>query len=220
METAGAEDMPDDAERKGLGTPATRAAIIENLVKSGLLERKEKLLLPTEKGYNLIRVLPESVKSPRLTAEWENHFKRIERGEMTADDFMIAIGRFVGDTVKTHNKAFDEHKALFPSNRPSGEVIGNCPRCGGSITEAPKGYFCNNKSCKFGLFKDNKFFTSQKKTLTKEIAKTLLAEGRVFVSGLVSSKTGKPYNATVILDDKGDGYPSFKMEFEKKGAKK
>jgi DNA topoisomerase-3 len=214
MENAGVEDLPDEAERKGLGTPATRASIIENLVKSGLLERKDKILLPTEKGVNLIKVLPDSVKSPRLTAEWENHFKRIERGDMTANDFMVAISRYVGDTVKTHNTPSDEHKALFPLNSTKGEVIGNCSRCGGNVTEAVKGYFCDNKSCKFGLFKDNKFFTSQKKTLTKEIAKTLLAEGRIFVSGFISSKTGKPYNATVVLDDKGDGYPGFRMEFE------
>jgi DNA topoisomerase-3 len=220
METAGAEDMPDDAERKGLGTPATRASIIENLVKSGLLERKDKQLLPTAKGVNLIKILPDSVKSPMLTAEWENHFKRIERGEMSANDFMIAINRFVADTVKTYNTASEENKALFPSNRPSGELVGKCPRCTANVTEAPKGWFCDNKACKFGLFKENKFFTSQKKKLTKEIVKTLLAEGRIFISGFTSAKTGKPYDATVVLDDKGDGYPGFTMEFEKKGGQK
>jgi len=220
METAGAEDMPEDAERRGLGTPATRANIIENLVKSGFLVRKDKTLLPTDKGINLIKVLPESVKSPLLTAEWENHLGRIEREEMTADDFMISIGKFVGGLVKTHNTASDEGKALFPSNRQSGEVIGKCPRCKNDITEAPKGFFCTNKSCKFGLFKDSKFFTAKKKTLTKATAKTLLSEGRIFMSGLHSEKTGKSYNATIILDDKGEGYPGFRMEFEnKKGAK-
>ena len=220
METAGAEDMPDDAERKGLGTPATRAAIIENLVKSGLLERKDKLLLPTSKGVNLIRVLPDSVKSPRLTAEWENHLKRIEKGEMTAADFMIAINKYVGDTVKTYNSVLEENRALFPSNRSSGEVIGKCPRCGGSIAEATKGFFCENKACKFSFFKDSKFFAMKKKTLTKDIAKALLTEGRIFMSGLMSEKTGKPYSATIILEDKGEGYPGFKMEFEQKGERK
>ena len=228
METAVAEDMPDDAERKGLGTPATRAAIIENLVKSGLLARKDKLLLPTDKGTNLIRILPDSVKSPMLTAEWENHLKRIERGEITADDFMIAINRFVADTVKTHNAVPDELKALFPSSNPhgsaggngSGEVIGKCLRCGEDITESPKGFFCSNKACKFVFWRNNKFFESKKKTLTKEIAMALLTEGRIFMSGLYSEKTGKTYNATVILDDKGEGYPGFRMEFEKSSNKK
>ena len=222
METAGAEDMPEDVERKGLGTPATRAAIIENLVKSGLLVRKDKLLLPTEKGVNLIKVLPDSVKSPMLTAEWENHLKRIERGELSADDFMIAINRFVADTVKTNNTVADELKALFPSNNPqggSGEIIGKCPRCRNDITESTKGFFCSDKACKFAFWRNNKFFEAKKKTLTKEIAVALLTEGRIFMSGLHSEKTNKTYNATVILDDKGEGYPNFKMEFEQKEQK-
>lgn len=220
METAGAEDMPEDAERKGLGTPATRANIIENLVKSGFLERKNKLLLPTGKGVNLIKVLPDAVKSPMLSAEWENHLKRIERGELTAVDFMIAIDKFVRGLVKIHHSVPEENKALFPSDRKKGETVGVCPRCGCNVTEAPKGFFCENQACKFALWKDSKFFTAKKKTLTKEIAKTLLAEGRIFMSGLHSEKSGKPYNATIILDDKGEGYVGFKMEFENtKGVK-
>jgi len=219
METAGAEDMPDDAERKGLGTPATRAAIIENLVKSGLMVRKNKLLLPTDKGVNLIKILPDSVKSPSLTAEWENHLKHIERKELSADDFMTAINRFVADMVKTHNSMPDEFKALFPSNN-SGEVIGQCPRCSGSITESPKGFFCDNKACKFALWKNSKYFTSKKIKLTKDIVNTLLTKGRIFMSEIFSEKTGKTYNATIILDDNGEGYPSFKMEFANKGTKK
>ena len=220
METAGAEDMPDDAERKGLGTPATRAAIIENLVKSDFLSRKDKNLLPTEKGVNLIKILPQSVKSPMLTAEWENHLKRIERGEMSADDFKVSIKRYVTDLVKTHSAPSDEYTALFPSNRQTGEIIGKCPRCQSDVSESPKGFFCGNKGCKFGIFKDNKFFAAKKKKVTKEIVQTLLNEGRIFMSGLMSEKTGKPYNATVILDDKGEGYTGFSMEFEQKGAKK
>jgi len=216
METAGADDMPDNAERKGLGTPATRAAIIENLVKSEFLTRKDKSLLPTDKGANLVKILPQQIKSPMLTAEWENHLKRIEKNELSADDFMISINKFIGDLVKMYNTPSDEYKALFPSKRQTGEVIGICPRCGNNVTERQKGFFCENKGCKLGLFKDNKFFTSKKKTITKEIAKTLLAEGRIFMSGLMSEKTGKPYNATIILDYTGEGYTGFKMEFEQK----
>jgi len=219
METAGADDMPDDAERKGLGTPATRAAIIENLVKSELLTRKDKTLLPTERGVNLMKILPQSVKSPMLTAEWENHLKRIEHGELSADDFMISIKRYVTDLVQTHTAPTDEYMELFPTNRQKGEVVGKCPRCGNSVIEHQKGFFCENKVCKFGLFKDNRFFTSKKKTITKETAKTLLDEGRVFMSGLMSEKTGKSYSATIILDDSGEGYVGFRMEFENKGAK-
>ena len=215
MENAGAEDMPEDAERKGLGTPATRAGIIENLVKSGFLERKDKTLLPTVKGVNLIKVLPESVKSPMLTAEWENHLRRIERNEMTARDFMTSITKYVEGLVKTYNTATAEGKVLFPSDRKQGEIIGQCPRCGADVSEAAKGFFCANKSCKFGLFKDNKFFTAKKKTITKKIAAALLAEGRVFVPDFISEKTGKSYGATVVLDDKGEGYAFFRLEFEK-----
>ena len=215
MENAGAEDMPGDAERKGLGTPATRAGIIENLVKSGFLERKDKTLLPTETGVNLIKILPESVKSPLLTAEWENHLKRVERGEMTAKDFMTAIVKFVEGLVKTHNTATAEGKALFPSERKQGEVIGKCVRCGADVAESGKGFFCSGTACKFGLFKDNKFFTAKKKKLTKEIVAALLADGRVHIPDLVSERTGKPYGATVELDDKGEGYTFFRLEFEK-----
>jgi len=214
MENAGAEDMPDDAERKGLGTPATRAGIIENLVKSGFLERKDKVLLPTVMGVNLIKILPESVKSPMLTAEWENHLKRIEKGEMSARDFMTAISKFVEGLVKTYNTATDEGKALFPSEWKQGEVIGRCRRCGADVSEAAKGFFCNHSSCKFGFFKDNKFFTAKKKAVTKEIAAALLVDGRIFIPDLMSEKTGKPYGATVILDDKGEGYAFFRLEFK------
>ena len=131
---------------------------------------------------------------------------------------MVSINRFIGDIVKTHTAPSNEHKELFPCNKQAGEIIGMCPRCGNNVTERQKGFFCENKACKFGLFRDNKFFTSKKKTITKEIAKTLLAEGRIFMSGLMSEKTGKLYNATILLDDTGDGYTGFKMEFEQKGA--
>lgn len=227
MESAGAIsnklelDMPDDAERKGLGTPATRAAVIENLVKSGLIERKDKNLLPTDKGVNLIKILPESIKSPLLTSEWENHLKRIEHGDMSDYDFMIAIDKFVEGIVKTYSTATLENMALFPTDNKQGDVVGKCPRCGSDVTESRKGFFCMNRVCKFALFKDNKFFTSKKKSLTKDIAKTLLDKGSVYITGLMSEKNGKPYNATILLDDKGEGYVNFRMEFENtKGTKK
>jgi DNA topoisomerase-3 len=184
------------------------------------VERREKILLPTEKGINLIKVLPESVKSPRLTAEWENHLKRIERGELSANDFMVGIKKYVGDTIKTYSVATDENRALFPSSRQNGELIGKCLRCGGDVAESTKGFFCVNRSCKFGLFKDSKFFAKKKKTLTKEVAKALIEDGRIFMPGLMSEKTGKPYSATIMLDDNSEGYTGFKMVFERKEADK
>ena len=191
--------MPEDVERKGLGTPATRAAIIEGLVKSGLVVRKDKNILPTEKGVNLIRVLPDSVKSPMLTAEWENALKQIERGEITADDYMFSIVRYVDGIVKSHNTVPDELKALFPSASPhggkAGEVIGKCPRCSGNIAETPKAFSCENtrnKKCSFALFKDNRFFTTKKKTITKDIAAALLNERRILCRGFIPKKPGTP----------------------------
>ena len=222
METAGSEDMPEDSERKGLGTPATRASIIENLVKSELLKRKDKLLLPTVKGVNLIKVLPDTVKSPMLTAEWEHELKRIEHGELSADNFMSAINQSVAVTVKTYNTVPDELKALFPSSSRksgTGEVIGKCRRCSGDVAESSKGFFCSDKDCKFAFFKESKFFTKKRVTLTKEIVTALLTEGRIYLSGLFSEKSGKSYNATIILDDSDEGYPSFKMEFDARRKK-
>ena len=224
MENAGAEDMPEDAERKGIGTPATRANTLEALVKRGYIVRKDKQLLPTDKGFNLIKVLPEhsSIKSPILTAEWETDMKKVEREEITAEEFMEAISRYIGDIVMNNKDGSiitNEHKALFPSSRQNdGEVIGICVRCGGDVLESPKRFFCVKK-CGFTLWKENNFFSAKKKSITKAVAKTLLTDGHIFMKDLHSEKTGKKYNATIFLDDKGEGYVNFRMEFEKKGKK-
>jgi len=214
MEAAGAEDMPDDVERRGIGTPATRAAIIENLVSSGYLERKGKQLFPTQQGKNLITILPDVVKSPLLTANWETQLKSVEHGELSADNFMTAIQSFIGDIIQSHNAPTAAGLALFPPKQS--EVVGKCSRCGNDVTESVKGFFCSNPNCKFALWRDNKFFTAKKKKITKEIAAALLSEGRVFMSGLHSSRTGKKYNATIIMSDPGEGYVQFELEFEKK----
>lgn len=217
MERAGAEDMPDDAERKGLGTPATRAATIEKLVKSGFVERQKKQLAPAQKGVSLITVLPDVVKSPALTAEWEAKLKQVERGELEAGAFMEGIAAMTRDLVKTYDKVLDEHKGLFTA--PQGEAVGVCPRCGQQVRESKKGFFCESRDCAFALWKDNRFFAAKKKTLTKVIAVALLTEGRVSMSGLHSEKTGKTYDAVVVLDDTGGKYVNFKLEFEKGGKK-
>ncbi len=220
METAGAEDMPEDAERKGLGTPATRAATLEKLVKQGFAERKKKQLLPTQKGANLITVLPEIIKSPMLSAQWECKLKQVERGEMEATDFMEEIKDMTRQLIREHESPEEQFKALFAEDNPHA-AVGACPRCGGGVFEGKKGFFCENKDCGFAFWKDNHFWTSKKKTVTRPIAAALLKEGRVFVSDLFSEKTGKTYNATVILDDTGGKYVNFKMEFaQKKGKRK
>ena len=222
METAGAEDMPEDAERKGLGTPATRAATLEKLVSAGFVQRKKKQLIPTEKGKNLIAVLPDNIKSPILTAEWESMLKQVEHGELSATSFMDQIADMSRTLVKEHTAPEKCFADLFPSSRETAhEAVGVCPRCGAPVYEGKKGFFCNNRECCFALWKDNRFFSSKKKSITKSVAAALLKEGRISMSGLYSEKTGKTYDAEVILDDTGGKYVNFKLEFPiKKGRRK
>jgi len=220
MENAGVEDMPEDVERMGIGTPATRAEIIETLLKREYVVRKDKQILPTEKGASVIKILPDSdsVKSPYLTAQWESDLKKVEKGEISAGEFMTAINGYVKKAVDENKTVPDDMKALFASSAPNGgEVIEKCPRCGNGVTETQKAFSCVNRACKFALWKDSKFFTAKKKKLTKAVALALITEGRIFMSGLHSEKTGKPYNATIFLvDDNPDSSPSFRMEFENK----
>ena len=222
METAGAEDMPDDAERKGLGTPATRAATLEKLVSAGFVQRKKKQLIPTEKGRNLIAVLPDNIKSPILTAEWESMLKQVEHGELSATSFMDQIADMSRTLVKEHTAPEERFADLFPSSKGTvHEAVGVCPRCGTPVYEGKKGFFCDNRECSFALWKDNRFFSSKKKSITKSVAAALLKEGRISMSGLYSEKIGKTYDAEVILDDTGGKYVNFKLEFPvKKGRRK
>lgn len=222
METAGAGDMPEDAERKGLGTPATRAATLEKLVSAGFVQRKKKQLIPTEKGTNLILVLPDNIKSPTLTAEWESMLKQVERGELAAESFMEQIADMSRTLVKEHTAPEERFAGLFPDSKRNGhEAVGACPRCGGAVYEGKKGFFCDNRDCSFALWKDNKFFSGKKKSITKSVTAALLKEGRVSMSGLYSEKTGKTYDAVVLLDDTGGKYVNFKLEFPaKKGRRK
>lgn len=203
MEVAGAKEMPEDAEHKGLGTPATRAGIIEKLIATGFVERKKAKksvnLTPANTGVSLITVLPEQLQSPLLTAEWEHKLKMVERGELDADTFMAEISLMVSDLVKTYS-VIKGAEVLFPSGR---EVIGKCPRCGGDVTESKKGFFCETNDCRFGLWKDNKFLTGKKISLTKKMAATLLKNGRISVKGIFSEKTGKSYDATLVMTDDG-----------------
>lgn len=222
METAGAGDMPEDAERKGLGTPATRAAILEKLVSAGFVDRKKKQLIPTEKGTNLITILPDNIKSPVLTAEWESMLKQVERGELAAGSFMGQIADMSRTLVKEHTAPEKRFTGLFPDAKNNGrKAVGTCPRRGASVYEGKKGFFCDNQDCSFVLWKDNKFFSGKKKSITKSVAAALLKEGRVSISGLYSEKTGKTYDAVVLLDDTGGKYVNFKLEFPaKKGRGK
>ena len=209
MERAGAEDMPENAERKGLGTPATRAAILEKLVQMGFVQRKGKQLVPTKDGINLAVVLPESLTSPVLTAEWENRLTEIAKGNADADEFMAEIETQVRQLVKTYSCISPDKQNLFQSERV---IIGKCPRCGENVYEGKKNFYCGNRSCQFVMWKNDRFFEQRKKAFTPKIAAALLKNGKAKVKGLYSEKTGKTYDATVLLADTGGKYVNYRVE--------
>ncbi len=212
METAGNDQFDDDTEKKGLGTPATRAGIIEKLVKSGFAERKGKSLIPTKDGCNLVCVLPEQITSPAMTAEWENTLMEIERGNADADAFLSGIVQMTGDLVKAYPFLSDAEAQRFGTGK---EEIGKCPRCGSPVYVGKGNFYCSNRECSFCLWEDNKFFSSKKKKLTKRIAKELLDKGWCRVTGLYTPKKPQLYDAVIRLDDSGGKYVSFKMEFDR-----
>jgi DNA topoisomerase-3 len=212
MERARAEDMPDDAERKGLGTPATRAAILEKLVQMGFVQRKGKQLLPTKDGINLVAVLPEALTSPALTAEWETRLSEIAKGEADPDEFMAGIEAQARDLVKTYSSVSEDKQKLFQTERAA---IGTCPRCGETVYEGKKNYYCGNRACQFVMWKNDRFFEERKKAFTPKIAAALLKHGKVKIKGLFSPKTGKTYDGTVLLADTGGKYVNFRMEWKK-----
>ena len=220
METAGAGGMPEDAERKGLGTPATRAGILEKLIKVDFLERKKVKktthLMPTHEGVALITVLPEQIQSPSMTAEWEHQLKEIERGEASPEAFLCEISAMLKD-LTSHYEAVKDAAVLFPSKK---ESLGKCPRCGGSVVELKKGFVCENRDCGFAIWKESKFFTAKKKKPTAAFVTELLASGRARLSGCYSEKSGKTYDAVVVLDDDGGKYVNFKLEFASGGKSK
>lgn len=215
MEKAGNEDFDDDIEKKGLGTPATRASIIEKLVANGYLERKGKQVLPTQAGKNLIAILPDSVKSAKLTADWENILMQIERKSADAEDFMRDITDMVTTLIKDNASVSETEKERFAGSRPGREAVGKCPRCGSPVYEGQKNFYCSDKDCHFSIWKESKFLTSMKKKVTKSMAASLLKDGRVFVKGLYSQKKDKEFDAYLVLDDTGE-YVNFKLEFPKR----
>ena len=222
MENAGAEEFAqiEDAERRGLGTPATRAGVIEKLVKGAFVERKKKLLVPTKRGMELIKVLPDSVKSASLTAEWEAALKEVERGERSPEDFMGGITDMVRSLVESYGDAPATGNALSASGR---EAVGKCPRCGKPVYEGKKSFYCSAYKdavpCGFALWKENPYFKSKRKELTKKAAAALLKDGKVKMTGLYSEKKGILYDATIVMEDTGGKYVNFRLEFDHKKGK-
>lgn len=212
MERAGNKETTEDAERKGLGTPATRAAIIEKIIKAGFVTRKGKQLIPTKDGMNLISVLPETLTSPLLTAEWENELSRIAKGEADADSFMKKIEAMTKELVE--NADIEKVKAeLFKQEKT---VIGLCPRCKSPVYEGKKNYYCSNRDCLFSMWKNDRFFDDRKITFTPKIASALLKDKKVKVKDIYSHKTGKTYDGNVVLCDTKDKYVNYRIEIERK----
>ena len=211
METASADSMPEGVERQGIGTPATRAATIEKLVQKGFLERKgnkkTKVLLPTDKGKALVTVMPEEIQSPEMTADWETKLLQIERGEMEPGEFMTEIKEMISSLVTTTEAAKGANELM------KNKIIGVCPNCGKPVVEREKGWFCENRECRFVLWKDNAFFKRLGKRLDAHVADKLLRDGRVRLKDCKSAK-GKTYNATVLLSCEADGRSKFSLEFE------
>lgn len=220
MESAGVENLPDDAERKGLGTPATRAGILEKLIKTELIERKgskkHKTLQPTHKGIALATILPEQIKSAQMTAEWEEKLKSIEKGLLLPETFMAEISHHVKDLVTNYKAIADSPSELIINP----ESLGSCPRCKGKVLEGERQFFCQNKDCGFAIWKNNRFFTDKRKALTREMMSAFLKEGSIYLQGLYSPKTNKKYDAKIIMADDGGKYVNFRLEFSPETTEK
>ena len=212
MERAGNEETDPDAERRGLGTPATRAAIIEKLVKGGFVERKGKQLIPTKSGIELVCVLPEVLTSPQLTADWENNLTQIAKGNADPDSFMTGIETMTRELVSTYPFLSDKEKERFKEEKP---VIGKCPRCGADIYEGRKNYYCANRDCAFTMWKNDRFFEERKVTFSPKIAAALLKDGKAKVKKLYSPKTGKTYDGTILLADTGGKYVNYRIAIQR-----
>lgn len=212
MERAGNGDTDPDAERRGLGTPATRAAVIEKLVKGGFAERKGKQLIPTKNGNSLICILPDILTSPQLTAEWENNLTQIAKGAADPGEFLSGIEAMARELVQTHAAALDGKKDLFREEKPS---VGKCPRCGSPVHEGKKNYYCSNKECAFVMWKNDRFFEERKTAFSAKIAAALLKSGKANVKKLYSPKTGKTYDGTIVLADTGGKYVNYRIEVQK-----
>ena len=219
METVGKEDMREEVERRGIGTPATRAATIEKLVQKGFLARegggKTKHLIPTEKGCALIAAMPEQLKSPAMTAAWEKKLLEIERNNYTPEQFMEEIESMMKSLVNQY-----ANTPNAPAKAASGApVVGTCPHCGSDVAEREKGFFCASRECRFVIWKDNAFFNRLGKCPTRQVVDKLLRDGRARLKDCKSQRTGKTYNASVILTTEADGRARFSLEFENGGAR-
>ena len=212
MERAGNEDLTEDTEKKGIGTPATRAGIIEKLISSGFVSRDKKNLVPTNDGNVLITILPDEIKSPAMTAQWEMQLNQIARGEADAGGFLQGIIRMLKELISRYSGVSEKQKEQF-SHGTKKESMGSCPRCGKPVYEGQKNFYCSDRKCQFALWKNDRFFESQGKKMDAGTVKKLLAKGKIHYKDLRSQKTGRTYEATVVMADSGEGYVKFNLEF-------
>ena len=215
METAGNKEFDEKTEKKGLGTPATRASTIEKLVASGYAQRKGKQIIPTAEGRELIRVMPENLKSAGLTAEWENRLLLMERGELNGEQFMDDIVAMLEEILNGCRKIPEEEKNRFQTAK---ELIGKCPVCGSDIFEGKRNFYCSNRQCDFALWKDNRFLEGMEKKLDKKMAKELLDKACTHVKGLYSKKKDAKFDADLLMTLE-NGKPKFHLEFPKRKHK-
>lgn len=215
METAGNKEFDSETEKKGLGTPATRASIIEKLVSSGYAQRKGKQILPSTEGKELVKVMPEYLKSAVMTAEWENQLLMMEKGEITDTQFMGEITSLVRKILEVCREIPEEERRRFQTER---EVIGKCPVCGCDVFEGKQNFYCSNRQCDFALWKENRFLGSMEKNLDKKMAGELLDKACTHVKGLYSKKKDMKFDADLLLTLE-DGKPRFHLEFPKKKKK-
>ena len=215
METAGTKEFDSETEKKGLGTPATRASIIEKLVSSGYAQRKGKQILPSIEGKELVKVMPEYLKSAVMTAEWENQLLMMEKGQITDTQFMGEITSLVRKILEVCREIPEEERRRFQTAR---EVIGKCPVCGCDVFEGKQNFYCSNRQCDFALWKENRFLGSMEKNLDKKMARELLDKACTHVKGLYSKKKDMKFDADLLLTLE-DGKPRFHLEFPKKKKK-
>ena len=215
MERAGNEDLAEDTEKKGIGTPATRAGIIEKLISSGFVSRDKKNLVPTNDGNVLITILPDEIKSPAMTAQWEMQLNQIARGEADAGGFLQGIIRMLKELISRYSGVSEKQKEQF-SHGTKKESLGSCPRCGRPVYEGQKNFYCSDRKCQFALWKNDRFFESQGKKMDAGTVKKLLAKGKIHYKDLHSQKTGRTYEATVVMADSGEGYVKFNLEFSQR----
>ncbi|MFQ7685501.1 MAG: DNA topoisomerase 3 [Anaerobutyricum soehngenii] len=215
METAGNKEFDEKTEKKGLGTPATRASTIEKLVASGYAQRKGKQIIPTAEGRELIRVMPENLKSAGLTAEWENRLLLMERGELNGEQFMDDIVAMLEEILNGCRKIPEEERNRFQTAK---ELIGKCPVCGSDIFEGKRNFYCSNRQCDFALWKDNRFLEGMEKKLDKKMAKELLDKACTHIKGLYSKKKDARFDADLLMTLE-NGKPKFHLEFPKRKHK-